>query len=577
MILDTDKIVSDVEYRDDLRHRFITDHFFAAKVLGFDDFSERAHAPAVALYGPKNPNIPLKDQARKRKILHLDPRHTFKTSLKMVDRVQWICAFSKEITIVNNSETQPLAEAISIGTADYFYNPQGYAQTPLQLMYPELLTRKDPRKSPSEQKWVWNTNNRQRGGAGSMDATLAFTSPKSGATGWHPLIMDYDDVEGPLNSGIGVDDKVRQHVIDVCDQNENLLRDGGFISIGGTRYHPFDWYGKKIESSERDPEDWGILIRGSLRLKDGARLLPGSFPKPDEIELLWPENQFEKVSYKSLRTKFYENYESFMCQQQNDPQGGAVPVFEEKLYVSCLVAPEKIPFVGHTGDVFTCWRMQYGGKRNMVKFAEGAAAKIMDGKVYIIDCWQTTRTPSGLAEMMVQMQKLHQADAMMILDTPGSEFMNTLVRNEAARKNVSVKVQWPYWEEDDNRRDADIKQMEPLMKVGRVMFSTAMTKAPECQKQFVHYGLVEENGIAECVRQLSKHVGMSQMRANMQEEEIEWQRRTRDNAMLNAFMQQQGMPVVDEKARMQVQAHAAAMAKMVNYRGMPPLPGGLDG
>lgn len=577
MILDTDRIKSDDAYRDDLRHRFITDHFFAAELIGFHDFSEAAHRPAVDLYGPKNPKVPIAQQPRRRKILHLDPRHTFKTSLKLVDRIQWICAFPEEITILNNSETQPLAEAVSLATANLLYNGPGQSLTPLQLMYPELVTRVNPTKSPSEQKWIWNTNVRRRSGAGAMEGTLAYTSPKSGQTGWHPLLMDYDDVEGPNNSGIGVDDSVRQHVIDVCDQNENLLRNGGFISIGGTRYHPFDWYGKKVESSERDPEDWGVLIRASVRMKDGSRILPGEFPREDQLEMLWPWPEFEKLTYKSLRTKFYENYESWQCQQQNDPQGGAVENFPEKLYASCLVAPERIPFVGHNGEVFCCWRMQYGGKKNMVKYAEGAAAKIVDGKVYVIDCWQTTRTPTGLAEMMVQMQKLHQADGMMILNTPGCEFMRTLITNEAARRNVSVKIQWPYWEEDDHRRDAETKQLEPLMKVGRLMFSTAMTKAGECHKQFVHYGLVEENGIIECVGTLADRVPMSQMRANWQEEEIEAQRRARENAQLNAFMSQQGMPAVDEEARMRTQGHLAAMSKAVNYRGMPPLPGGLDG
>jgi hypothetical protein len=241
-----------------------------------------------------------------------------------------------------------------------------------------------------------------------------------------------------------------------------------------------------------------------------------------------------------------------------------------------LIAPEKVPFIGHEGEIYTCWRLAYGGKKNMAQFAEGAAAKVIDGKVYVIDCWRTQRNPSGLAEMMVAMQKKHQADGMMVLDTPGSYFMNALIRNEAARRNVSIRMQWPYWEEDDNVRAAALEQLEPLGKVGRLMFSTAMTNAAECHKQFVHFGLVEENGIIECISKFADMVPMSQMRANMQEEEIEYQRKQRDDVMLNSFLLQQGMPAVDEKARMQVQAHMAAMESTMVRVG-PPLPGGLDG
>ncbi len=578
MILDTDRITTDEAYREDLRHRFLTDHFFAAELIGFADFSRRAHTAAVALYGPKNVNLPVHQQPRKRKILHLDPRHTFKTTLKRIDRAQWICAFPEEISVVNNSATQPLAEAVSIATANLFYIAPGEAPTPLQLIFPHLVTYKDPQNSPNKMRWVWNVNSRRRTGAGDLDSTLAYTSPKSTQSGWHPLIMDYDDVEDTNNSGIGVDESVRQHVIDVCDQNENLLRDGGYISIGGTRYHPFDWYGKQIEMANDNPDEYDVLVRASLRVKNGARLVPGEFPAEEDVELLWPE--YSNLSYRSLRTKFYQNYESFMCQQQNDPQGGSVPTFTERLYQSCLIAETRVPHIAHSGEIFTCWRLPYGGRRNMAKNAEGAAAKIIDGKVYIIDAWITARTPTSLAEFMVQKQKETQADGLMLLETPGSEYMAAHLRNEALRRNLSLNLQWTYWEENDEVRAAKIKQIEPLMNVGRMMFSTGISRAIDCHRQFVHFGLVEENGIAECVSTFANLVPMSQMRANLQEEEIHYQRRQREDASMNHFLAQMGMPAVDEQAKQRANAHLVAMGAAVTEgkpAWLPPLPGGLDG
>lgn len=578
MLLDTDRITTDDAYREDLRHRFLTDHFFAAELIGFNDFSRRAHGPAVALYGPKNPNLPISMQPRKKKIIHMDPRHTFKTTLKRVDRAMWIAAFPEEISIVNNSATQPLAEAVSIATANLFYIAPGEAPTPLQLIFPQLCTYKDPQSSPNKMRWVWNAPGRRRTGAGDLDSTLAYTSPKSTQSGWHPFIMDYDDVEDTNNSGIGVDEEVRQHVIDVCDQNENLLRDGGYISIGGTRYHPFDWYGKQIEMAKDNPDEYDILVRSSVRVKAGARLVPGEFPEEDELELLWPE--YANLSYRSLRTKFHQNYESFMCQQQNDPQGGSVPTFTERLYQSCIIAADRVPHIGHMGETFTCWRLPYGGKRNMAKNAEGAAAKIIDGKVYIIDAWITARTPTSLAEFMVQKQKEVGAEGMLILETPGSEFMAAHLRNEAARRNLSMKVQWTWWEENDEIRAAKIKQLEPLMNVGRMMFSTAISRSIDCHRQFVHFGLVPENGIAECVSTFASMVPMSQLRANMQEEEIQHQRRQRDNAAVSHFLDQMNMPGVDEQAQRQANAHLAAMQAATESgkpAWLPPLPGGLDG
>ena len=558
--IERDRIPSDDAYRADLRHRFLTDHFFAAEVCGFHDFNERAHRPAVNLYFPKNPNVAMKDQHRIHKRLHLDPRHTFKTTLKRVDRIQWIAAFPEDVTILTESSTQPLAEAVAKKTAQAFYRPIGKPAKLLHLLFPEIVVNKEP-------SGTWNTPNRREEGAGDLDSTLDFTSPKSSQSGWHPFVMEPDDVEDANNSGINVDQTVRQHVIDVCDQNENLLRDGGYINICGTRYHPFDYYGKCINIARDNPEEWLTLVRQSIKRKDGSRLVPGEFPRADECELMFPE--FENLSYGMLRSKFYQNYESFMCQQQNDPQGGNLPTFDEKLYNSCLIDPDRIPL--YSGEVFTCWRLPYRDKTHM----EGAAAKVIDGKVYILDCWRGHYVPSRQAEKMVAEHRELQAEGMMLIATPGSFSAAAEIRNEAARRNVSLRLQWVDWEEDDDRRATAIKSLEPLMKVGRLLFSNRMTRAIECQTQFVHYGIVEENGIVECVSKFADLVPMSQLRANMQEEEIEYQRRRREDAQMNSFLLQQGMPEVDEQAKQKVTAHLDAMNRASSW--IPTLPGGLDG
>jgi len=138
------------------------------------------------------------------------------------------------------------------------------------------------------------------------------------------------------------------------------------------------------------------------------------------------------------------------------------------------------------------------------------------------------------------------------------------------------RLQWAEFVEDDNERTGRIEACEPLMKSGRILFSTSMTKSQETRKQFVHFGIVNENGIAECISRFANMVPIALMRANMQEEELEAHRRRRDDGILSAFLEQQGLPVVDELTRAQAEAHAKAMQSTTTYR-MPPLPGGLDG
>src|SRR5947209_7938683 len=108
MIIDTDKLSSDAEYRNEFRHRCVTDHFFLAKMMGFKDFNERIHRPVVDLYFPKNVNLEIKDQHPIKFRMHLDPRHTFKTTMGRVDSLQYVLAFPEDITILNETATQPL-------------------------------------------------------------------------------------------------------------------------------------------------------------------------------------------------------------------------------------------------------------------------------------------------------------------------------------------------------------------------------------------------------------------------------------------------------------------------------------
>jgi hypothetical protein len=561
---DHERIIQDAAYREDLRHRFITDHFFAANMLGFNGFHPVIHQPAVDLYFPKNPMLPIEEQDPIKNRMHLDPRFSFKTTLNRIDKVQWVCAFPNIITILNETATQPLAKAISKGIANFFYCPKYQKPTRFQLCFPELIVDKAPFSAGD----TWSTPVHE---SNSLDETISYTSPMTEQSGWHPWVLNCDDMVATKNSGIRASQDARQGVIDTFDTNKNTLVPGGFLYLVGTRYAPFDLYGVRL--NDMDPSLWKVLIRQSVICKDGSRLLPGEFPPEDEVIL--PFAELPGMNYKRLRSMFFENYETFLAQQQNDPRGGHTPVFDEKLYGTCEANIERIPPYG--GETFVCWRLPYGSKPATSKFLEGAAARILDGKVYVIDCWQIGGTPSHQAERMVQIHKRVQADGMMILNTPGSDGFAPHLRNEAARKNVSIRIRWTDWEDNETLRDDSIKQMEPVLKVGRILFARGMTKGGECKKQFVYFGLIEENGIIECISKLGNLVPRSQMRAAMEDDELEHQRRRSDDASLNWLLDLQGKPIVDEQAKRKTLAHVQAMQKATTHSWLPQMPGGLDG
>jgi hypothetical protein len=552
------QIAEDAEYRDELRHRFETDHFFAAEILGFDKFIPELHKPAVDLYFPKNKNLKIEDQHPVKYRLHLDPRHTFKSTLGKVDKAQWIAAFPELITILNESATQPLAEALSLSVAKFFWQKPGNPPTVLQALYPHIVTSVKP-----DAKWDTACH-----AIIEMDHTLDYTSPKSTQAGWHPWVLDPDDLCDAINSGIHAEQSVRRTVIDTYYVNKNLLRHGGYINIRGTRYHPFELYGDVLSQIEKNPPAWKVLIRGSLTVISGEPLMPGVFPDEDQVILHFPQ----LLPYDVLREKFLENYEAFMTQQQNDPRGGSVSVFGDRLYGSVLMAPDRIPPMG---DTVTCWRLPYGGKDYMSKHAEGAAARIWNGRVYVLDAWQGIFTPSGLAEKIVRELKHFETPTLMLEAIPGTEYMESHIKNEAIKRNVSLRFQWFEFEEDDNVRQARLRQLEPQMQSGRIFISSALSKSSEIRRQFVHFGLVEENGIVDVISRIAARVPASTMRQEISAEEIELQERRRQDAMFNMAFGQPGVRTLQDDAELARQ-QLASMRALTVANGLPSF-FGLDG
>lgn len=569
-IIDMDKAKEDESYRNAMRHRCETDHFFLAQVMGLNAFVEEIHRDVANLYFPKNRNIPIQQQHHIKRRMHLDPRETGKSTFGRVDSVQWLIAFPERMMMVNATATQPLAKTISASIAKVFWHPAGTAAKPMHVLYPELMTRSEPFRNTD----YWDTPGHMRQDV-DIDHTVSFTSPQSTQSGWHPWVFNPDDMVDEKNSGIRRTEETRQGIITTYQTNKNTVLRGGYVNMRGTRYHPFELYGRLLETMDQDnPEDtnWKTLIRSAVVLKNGERLDPGRFPKEEDM---WLPFAAMGLDYRYCKTLFDEDYESYMCQQQNDPLGGSTPTFSDRLYGSCTIDPERIP-THRDGETYLCWRLPYGTKKE-TSYLEGAAVRVVDGKVYVIDCWQGTYIPSRLAEKIVDEQKKHQADGVFLFDTPGSANMWENIKNAALLKNVNIPLQWMWWTEVESERLDRMKQMEPMMKSGRIFIATGMTKGLHCRKQFVNFGLIPETGIIECITKLADQVPLSMMRAQIEDEEIEAQRQTREFGLISSLLRQQGMPKVDDMAIQRAKAHAAAMSRATNSRGLPGLPGGLDG
>lgn len=553
--IERERLKSDKEYRNEFKFRCQTDHLFLASVLGYKLFVERVHRPVADLYVQKKPGLPLPEQDTVKFRLHLDPRDTYKSTFGIVDTVQWILV-EPDVTIVNETATQPLAEEMTNTAVDRaFLQPKDKEPTLLQIAFPEhVVTRHNSGEYNSPARTF-----------AQPDKTINSTSVSTTQSGWHPWIFNPDDPVDTENSGINATAKVRQRVISNHNTNMNMLRRGGYMHMRGTRYHPFELWGETLD--KMDPAEWKILIRSALRVKSGRRLEMGDFPAREEVELTFPE----LMTYEELRTKFNRDYVAFMCQQMNDPQGGATSVFPVELFGQALIEPDKIPAYG---DNFMFWRFPFAGK-DFMKYAEGVVMRISHGHAYQLDAWQGNYTPTGLAEKVVKECQRHQVWKVTGEDSPGARYLESHIKNESYKKNVSIQVDWTPFEDDDNERFMRIEQLEPMMRSGRLSLSTGSGKASEIKRQFIHFRLIQENGIIDSISRLALKLPVSLLRTELDEEEMEAQRKRRRQLESDMVFGSAGVAAMEEQQRQQRMMNALSANR--NSYGLPDCLGGLDG
>lgn len=484
--IDREKAKNNQGYRDLMRLECQTDHIFLAHRLGYVKVIERVHRPVAKLFVQKNPALSIEQQAQNKAFLHLDPRGTFKSTLSIVDIVQFIICFP-DIGICLLTATKPLAAAITGEIADLFVLAKDAEPSDFQLLFPEFCI--SPREKMVGEYTAPNRKTKRK------EKTVMAFSIETSISGWHFDVMVPDDVVDTQNSATAqAIAKVKKN----WRTNKKTLMPWGYINYKGTRYNPFDLWGDIIEKADGKKNKVRVLVRAALKLKEGRRLEPGAFPPESEMELLFPE----LLSYEFLKDEFEDDYESFMTQYMNDAHGGNEVIFPKEAMLQVTVPAEQIPLAG---QMFIAWRFAYSGKTAM-KFT-GAAVGLMDGgRMYIIDVLRGTFKPSALAHRVVQLAKKHGVRMVKIEETPGAKYIESAIHNYGLTMGWAINIQWQEFQEDDGIRDLRMKGIEPLIIGQRLLFSDSIVCLKELYKQFSTYGMIDESEIPDVISRVAENL-----------------------------------------------------------------------
>lgn len=494
----------------ELRRRCQTDLFYlVTSVLGYDQATEFTHRAMADHFLQKDPQLDFKDQAAPRKRLQLAPRFTFKSTFNIADSIQYVLCWP-DISVLTLTATMPLGVAFVDEAVDYFVVNDDEEMTVLQDLFPEhCIKAKDRRvgtyKSPARK--------RKR-----KDPTLWAKSIEQSLSGWHPDVIKADDIVDNRNYDVKNPDSIAEinHNLDI---NTKMLGAWGRLEMAGTRYGPGDAYEIALDRAKKNPKDWKVMIASACKFTPQA-MLKIREGRPDEIEehemtnLFFPEQQ----TFPFLKADLCDNVQAFFSQRMNDPVMANEVIFTKEEMNDAIVSADSIP---PEGEIRVIWDVAYKVKKNR-DYTEGVIMRFDPLKAQVLELIHGQFMPSDLAFKVANTARTWGTHKVAIEDSNGVRFLETEILRNAAALEWELEIDWIEVDNSDHAKEVRVKELQPLIKHKRLLFSDAIARLEIIHNEFTKFGLIKADGIPDvialaCKRYLS-HIVWSQVAQKVAEE-----------------------------------------------------------
>lgn len=483
------------EVRAKIIYKAQTDLFFLGKHILCRDLVEGTHKAVCEFFVKKDPSFKnFEDFARSyqgpRDRLLLLPRATYKSSIKIMDNVQWFICWPK-VRLFTFTATKPLATSFINELQSYFVvkgqserNPEtnlveGGEPTKFHNLFPHLaITEKELRDG---KLFLPHQGKSENPAAGSL-------SIDSTSSGWHCDLMDLDDVISDDNAESGnLLEKLGGRIAMVRE----LLMNYGFRHIVGTRYHPLDPYGILAEQSgiqelygDATTPDLAYMCRPCWWLKGSERFKQPDYktwePREEDVDLFFPEG----APFKDLRKKL-KNPQTFYSQQLNDPIEASGVVFTEELVRSRMVDHTQLPRQGKT---FIRWDLAYGTKRGR-DYRVGAVGLLDEqGRWWITAIIRGLFDFNELPFQIVNGIRIHHPERVAIEDSQGAKWMTNDLDRRAKEMGVELNIDWVTVENTEDAKAIRMLTLHPLMVEGRIFILNSIECMDDLLKEFRNVG-----------------------------------------------------------------------------------------
>jgi len=478
-----------------LRHRGRRDLWFLAETLGHQGLKEKTHRPIIDFFVKKdNTSLPIdytneqlkeclliQDVQHDRLLLY--PRGFYKSTLMMVDAVQWNINFP-DIVMLSVSSIIKLSNSFVKEYRSYFSvkdfeNPTwGSPSGDFKLLYPDFCIADGDGDKRSFQCPMAHLDMR--------NPTLSSSSMESSTAGNRAHVIKFDDSQDEHNYQMVESRKKVRETYDAV--RELVIRPYGFVDVGGTRWTDGnigddfvdgkqvavpDLYGTILQRNEQsDEKDLKVLVGAAWGVLPSGQGKSIKELKEEDVDLLFPDGQ---GAFKILRKKLLENEELFRCNQLNEPAAKTdvetyVNHFNEDLLRKCYINFAEIPPIGKD-YVFVD---SANSLRKQADYSVVIAYRIVekadeDPTAYLMSCKFGHWTNSELAQNIVAFCKRWNPICTFIEELPTTSdlFKKGIQEQKRLQGTSDFQIQWFKPDPQAKAKEIRVKGVEMLATSGR--------------------------------------------------------------------------------------------------------------
>jgi predicted phage terminase large subunit-like protein len=493
--VDQKKCPSSTSTTDFLRFMCRTNLLFLGREIFNKDFTFLTHAPVCNFFVQKDPSKKIEEQDETKERLLLYPRGSFKSTINVVDCVQWFINLPNIRILILTAESG-LAVAFIGELKNYFLVPDNADGTIFQKLFPEWnLTRKN---EGIEDEFICPC--RTVGDEKKRDPSAWASSILSNLPGWHCDLMKGDDVVNDKNTDTSM---LVVKVIRKINYAESLVDPGGYKDLLGTPYAPGDLYAHTVESVLH-PGDLKVLITPARWLRPEMIHKDERDCTPADYELLFEKDKTGRVKldHKFLDRKKKKDIAVYLSQYMLSTAGTRKIKFTVDLMLQRTVGLNAIP---HQLQYYIIWDFAYAVNQKN-DYSVGAVVGLdIENRVYVVEIFRDHYLDNDLAkEIASSFQKYHPR-LVLIENSNGAQFLERSIRQYALEAGTEyIPLDFFKVDRSPNAKASRVGALQPLLYGGQLFFLNTISCLEDLYKEFKDFGTSLHDDIPDTISHIHR-------------------------------------------------------------------------